>query len=47
VSNVVNMVNMFRVSNFNGDISKWDIHNGSCIANMFLNSRFSGQLLTG
>jgi hypothetical protein len=38
------MKNMFRGSEFNGDLSEWDVSNVKSIYNMFVSCKFSGDL---
>ena len=41
---VKNMFSMFYGSEFNGDISDWDVSNVEVMSNMFSNSKFDGDL---
>ena len=41
---VEDMLNMFSHSQFNGDISKWDVRNVSDMSYMFANSQFNGDI---
>ena len=44
VSNVTNMIAMFRQSNFNNDISNWDVSNVKNMDLMFTNSKFNRDI---
>ena len=35
---------MFSMSEFNGDISNWDVSNVTSMAKMFMNSKFGGDI---
>lgn len=39
VSEITDMTGLFRGSNFNGDISKWDVSNAENVEGMFKNSK--------
>jgi surface protein len=41
---VTNMCNLFESSEFNGDISKWDVSNVTNMSEMFEDSRFNGDI---
>jgi Mycoplasma protein of unknown function, DUF285 len=43
-SKIKNMNNLFRRSDFNGDISKWNVSNVKTMKNMFADSKFNGDL---
>ena len=38
------MSNMFSSSQFNGDISDWDVGNVTCMHHMFSYSKFNGDI---
>lgn len=44
VSNVTNMNSMFHGSQFNGDISNWDVSNVTDMSHMFRESQFNGDI---
>jgi surface protein len=44
VSNVKNMIGIFRSTQFNGDISKWDTSNVQNMSSMFERSKFNGDI---
>ena len=44
VSNVTNMLNMFKGSIFSGDISKWDVSNVKDMSYMFMQSLFNQDI---
>lgn len=44
VSNIKDMRNLFKYSNFNGDISQWDVSNVSNMTYMFWDSYFNGDI---
>ena len=43
-SNIIDMSWLFEASNFNGDISKWNVSNVKRMDNMFANSNFNGDI---
>lgn len=43
-SRITNMSELFRNSNFNGDISKWDVSNVEDMSAMFWKSKFNGDI---
>ena len=43
-SNITDMSNLFANSDFNGDISKWDVSNVTKMKNMFEYSKFDGDI---
>ena len=43
-SNITNMSSLFLNSDFNGDISKWNVFNVKNMANMFTKSIFTGDI---
>lgn len=44
VSKIKNMTELFFLSHFNGDISKWDVSNVTNMHGMFNSSMFNGDL---
>ena len=42
--NITNMLSLFEDSDFNGDISKWDVSNVTNMEDMFFGSKFNGDL---
>ena len=42
--NITNMSNLFEYSDFNGDISKWDVSNVTTMPGMFAYSKFNGDI---
>ena len=42
--NITNMSNLFEYSDFNGDISKWDVSNVTNMEDMFFVSKFNGDI---
>ena len=42
--NITNMSNLFEYSDFNGDISKWNVSNVTNMKNMFSYSEFNGDI---
>lgn len=46
VSHVTDMSELFKVSKFNGDISKWDVSKVTNMNNMFYRSTFNGDIST-
>ena len=44
VSNVKNMIRMFKSSFFNGDISEWDVSNVIYMSHMFEDSEFTRDI---
>ena len=44
VSQITDMSDLFRFSNFTGDISKWDVSKVERMSHMFTDSKFSGDL---
>ena len=47
VSSVTNMQSLFRFSNFNGDISKWDVSNVTHMGTMFFRAKAFNQDIGG
>ena len=43
-SNITDMSWLFKDSNFNGDISRWNVSNVKCMDNMFVSSEFNGDI---
>ena len=43
-SNITDMSNLFKYSDFNGDISKWDVSNVTNMESMFDSSNFNGDI---
>ena len=43
-SNIIDMSNLFKYSDFNGDISKWDVSNVKNMRSMFLYSKFNSDI---
>ena len=43
-SNITDMSDLFKDSEFNGDISKWDVSNVTNMNYMFMNSKFDGDI---
>ena len=43
-SNITDMSNLFLDSDFNGDISKWNVSNVTNMENMFYSSKFNGDI---
>ena len=43
-SKITNMSELFRMIEFNGDISKWDVSNVTSMAAMFNNSKFDRDI---
>jgi hypothetical protein len=44
VSNIKDFSEVFKNSEFNGDISKWDVSNAKTMSHMFLYSGFNGDI---
>ena len=44
VSKITDMSNLFRYSEFNGDISEWDVSNVTDMYSMFDSSEFNGDI---
>ena len=44
VSKITDMNDMFRFSEFNGDISKWDVSSVTDMSQMFYHSCFNGDI---
>ena len=44
VSQVTDMLDLFKSSGFNGDISQWDVSNVTDMTLMFLGSPFNGDI---
>ena len=42
--NITNMSSLFEDSDFNGDISKWDVSNVTSMRSMFVYSKFNGDI---
>ena len=43
-SNITDMSDLFKDSEFNGDISKWDVFNVTDMEGMFVSSTFTGDI---
>src|SRR5574344_475220 len=43
-SNITDMSNLFKNSEFNGNISKWDVSNVENMWSMFAHSKFNGDI---
>ena len=43
-SNILDMSDLFENSDFNGDISKWNVSNVTNMASMFFDSEFNGDI---
>ena len=43
-SNITDMSNLFEESEFNGDISKWDVSNVTNMSGIFYSSKFNGDI---
>ena len=44
MGNITNMSSLFEDSDFNGDISKWDVSNIESMNGMFAGSKFNGDI---
>ena len=45
VSKITDMYGLFSLTDFNGDISRWDVSNVENMQEMFFNSNFNGENL--
>ena len=43
-SKITDMSRLFEASNFDGDISEWDVHNVTSMSTMFAHSKFNGDI---
>ena len=43
-SNIIDMSNLFKYSDFSGDISRWNVSNVTKMESMFAHSKFNGDI---